>query len=46
MIDDLFHIVHLASLILNKKEPSGNDTKPFEEFLKYSQQQIVTDKEG
>ncbi len=21
MIDDLFHIVHLASLILNKKEP-------------------------
>jgi hypothetical protein len=26
MLDELFFKVHLANLILNKKEPSGNDT--------------------
>ena len=46
MIDDLFHIVHLASLILNKKEPTGKDTRPFEQFIKFSQQQLVTDENG
>lgn len=46
MLDDLFHIVDLAGVLLNKKAPSDEDTRPYEEFMKYADNQLVTDKDG
>lgn len=36
LINDLFHIIDLAGTLMNKEEPAGDDTRPFEEFMKYS----------
>ena len=36
MISDLFHIVNLASILMNKEEPDDDNTKPFDEFMKYA----------
>ena len=41
MISDLFHIVDLASILMNKAEPADDCTKPFDEFMKYAQRRIV-----
>ena len=36
MISDLFHIVNLASILMNKEEPDDDNTAPFDEFMKYA----------
>ena len=41
MISDLFHIINLASILMNKEEPDDDNTKPFDEFMKYAQRRIV-----
>lgn len=41
MISDLFHIVDLASILMNKAEPADDCTKPFDEFMKHAQRRIV-----
>jgi len=41
MISDLFHIVNLASILMNKEEPDDDNTRPFDEFMKYAQRRIV-----
>ena len=46
MLDDLFHIVDLAGVLLNKAAPSDEDTRPYDEFMKYAEQQLVTNKDG
>ena len=46
MLDDLFHIVDLAGVLLNKRAPADEDTRPYEEFMKYADNQLVTDKDG
>lgn len=43
MLSDLFHIIDLAGRLMNKKEPSPDDTRPYDEFKKYSKKQIVAD---
>jgi len=46
MIDDLFHLIDLAGTLLNKKAPSDDSTRPYEEFMKYADTMEVTDKDG
>jgi hypothetical protein len=46
MIDDLFHLIDLAGTLLNKKAPTDDSTRPYEEFMKYADTMEVTDKEG
>ena len=46
MVDDLFHVVDLAGQLMNKADPSDDDTKPYDEFLKMAITQTVTDKDG
>jgi hypothetical protein len=41
MISDLFHIVNLASILMNKEEPDDENTAPFDEFMKYAKRRIV-----
>ena len=41
MISDLFHIINLGGILLNKAEPSDEDTRPFDEFMKYAKTRIV-----
>ena len=46
MIDDLFHLIDLAGTLLNKKAPADDDTRPYEEFMKYADTMEVRDAEG
>jgi hypothetical protein len=46
MINDLFHVIDLSGQLLNKKEPADDDTTPFDEFCKYAQQAVVSNKDG
>ena len=43
MIDDLFHLIDLAGTLLNKKAPADDDTRPYEEFMKYADTMEVKD---
>lgn len=36
LINDMFHIIDLAGTLMNKAEHDDDDTRPFEEFMKYS----------
>lgn len=46
MIDDLFHLIDLAGTLLNKKAPADDDTRPYEEFMKYADTMEVKDQDG
>lgn len=43
LLSDLFHVIDLAGKLMNKKEPADDDTKPFDEWQRYSKQMVVTD---
>lgn len=45
LISDLFHIIHYAGILLNKKEPLDDDTRPFDEYMKYAKSRTVIDEE-
>ena len=46
MIDDLFHLIDLAGTLLNKKAPGDDDTRPYDEFMKYADTMEVRDEDG
>ena len=46
MIDDLFHVVDLTGKLLNKEDPAEDDTKPFDEFMRFAAQTTITNQDG
>ena len=46
MLDDLFHVIDLTGKLLNKASPDGEDTKPFDEFMKVAIQTTISDQAG
>ena len=36
MLTDLFHVIHHVGILLNKEDPSDDDTTPYEQFKKYA----------
>jgi hypothetical protein len=43
LISDLFHIIDLAGQFMNKKAPDDNDTRPYDEFMRYAKLHSVAD---
>lgn len=46
MLEDLFHCVELTGQLLNKLDPDGNESKPFDEFMKFAGQTTIDDSDG
>ena len=45
-MNDLFHILDLSGILLNKAEPDDSDTRPFDEFMRYAKTMTVAAKPG